>query len=81
MESSERVANDGGNEEKEHVNGLRALLHDVVRREGSRSGAARALGVDRGCSLEQAADALGDTETGRFGAPTSPWSSQLTGSD
>ena len=47
MESNERVVNDGGDEEEDHVNRLMALLHDVVRREGGRSGAARVLGIDR----------------------------------
>ena len=47
MESDARVANDGEDEEEDHVNRLMALLHDLVRREGGRSGAARALGVDR----------------------------------
>ncbi len=47
MEPNERAVNDGGEEEEEHVNRLMALLHDVVRREGGRSGAARALGIDR----------------------------------
>lgn len=47
MEPNERVVNDGGEEEEDHVNRLMALLHDVVRREGGRSGAARVLGIDR----------------------------------
>ena len=47
MESDERVPNNGEDEEEDHVNRLMALLHDLVRREGGRSGAARALGVDR----------------------------------
>ncbi len=47
MEPNERALSDGGDEEEEHVNRLMALLYDVVRREGGRSGAARVLGVDR----------------------------------
>ena len=47
MESSERVVIYSGDEEEEHVNRLMALLHKIVRREGGRSGAARALGMDR----------------------------------
>ena len=47
MKSNEEVVNDDGDEEEEHFNRLMALLHDVVRREGGRSGAARVLGVDR----------------------------------
>jgi len=33
--------------EEEHVNRLMALLHELVRREGGRRGAARVLGIDR----------------------------------
>ena len=47
MEASEVVGTEGGDAEKEHVQSLMALLHEVVRREGSRKGAARALGIDR----------------------------------
>ena len=47
MESDARVAIDGEDEEEDHANRLMALLHDLVRREGGRSGAARALAVDR----------------------------------
>ncbi len=47
MESSERVMTEGGDAEEEHVQRLMALLHELVRREGSRRGAARALGIDR----------------------------------
>ena len=47
MEASEVVKTEGGDVEKEHVQRLMALLHEVVRKEGSRKGAARALGIDR----------------------------------
>ncbi len=47
MEASEKVITEEGDVEEEHVNRLMALLHEVVRREGSRKGAARALGIDR----------------------------------
>ena len=47
MEASEVVGTEGRDAEEEHVNRLMALLHEVVRREGGRRGAARALGIDR----------------------------------
>ena len=47
MKSSEKVVNDGGDEEEEHVSRLMALLHDVVRTEGGRMGTGRELGIDR----------------------------------
>ena len=47
MKPNERALNDGGDDEEEHVNRLMALLYDVVRKEGGRSGAARVLGIDR----------------------------------
>ncbi len=47
MEASEVVGTEGRDAEEEHVQRLMALLHEVVRREGSRKGAARALGIDR----------------------------------
>ena len=47
METKERVATLGGDTEEEHVDRLMALLHELVRRNGGRRGAARALGIDR----------------------------------
>ncbi len=47
MESSEKVITEEGDAEEERVQRLMALLHEVVRKEGSRKGAARALGIDR----------------------------------
>ena len=45
MESSERVMTEGGDAEEEYVLRLRALLHDLVRKEG-RIEAAKELGLD-----------------------------------
>ena len=47
MEPMEKVITAIEDEEKERVQRLMALLHELVRREGSRKGAARALGIDR----------------------------------
>ncbi len=47
MEAGEKVRTKEGEAEEEHVQRLMALLHEVVRKEGSRKGAARALGIDR----------------------------------
>ena len=43
----EKVITAIDDEEEERVQRLMALLHELVRREGSRKGAARALGIDR----------------------------------
>ena len=45
MESSERMVSDGADAEEEHILSLRALLHDMVRKNG-RVEAARELGLD-----------------------------------
>ena len=47
MEPMEKVITASEDEEEERVQRLMALLHELVRREGSRKGAARALGIDR----------------------------------
>ena len=47
MESIKTIMTEGGDAEEERVQRLMALLHEVVRKEGSRKGAARALGIDR----------------------------------
>ena len=48
MEPDGRIASDEGNEEQElHHDRLMALLHDLVRKHGGRSGAGRVLGIDR----------------------------------
>ena len=47
MRPDEQTVADRGDEEELHHDRLMALLHDLVRRHGGRSGAARVLGVDR----------------------------------
>lgn len=47
MKSDERVKSDRADEEELHRDRLMALLHNLVRRHGGRSGASRALGIDR----------------------------------
>ena len=47
MGPDERTVADEGEEEELHHDRLMALLHDLVRRHGGRSGAARVLGIDR----------------------------------
>ena len=48
MEPDGRLAADRADEEEElHHDRLMALLHDLVRKHGGRSGAARVLGIDR----------------------------------
>ena len=47
MEPSERVVTEEGDAEEQHEHRLMALLHELVRKKGSRRGAARALGIDR----------------------------------
>ena len=47
MVAKERVVTDGGDAEEKCILRLRALLDDVVRREGGRMGAGRELGIDR----------------------------------
>ena len=48
MEPDEQTVADEGDEEGDlHHDRLMALLHDLVRRHGGRSGAARMLGIDR----------------------------------
>ena len=46
-ENEQTVAGEGNVEEEEHHDRLMALLHDLVRKHGGRSGAARVLRVDR----------------------------------
>ena len=48
MEPTERVFTGSEDEKEEHVQRLMALLHELVRREGGREGAARALGIVKG---------------------------------
>ena len=47
MRPDERTVADEGEEDELHHDQLMALLHDLVRRHGGRSGAARVLGIDR----------------------------------
>ena len=47
MKPDERTVADKGEEDELHHDQLMALLHDLVRRHGGRSGAARVLGIDR----------------------------------
>ena len=47
MRPDERTVADEGEEDELHHDRLMALLHDLVRKHGGRSGAARVLGIDR----------------------------------
>ena len=47
MTSDETINEDSGDTEELHHDRLMALLHDLVRNQGGRRGAARVLGVDR----------------------------------
>ncbi len=46
-DGEQTVADEGNVEEEEHHDRLMALLHDLVRKHGGRSGAARVLRIDR----------------------------------
>ena len=47
MRPDEQTVADEGEEDELHHDRLMALLHDLVRKHGGRSGAARVLGIDR----------------------------------
>ena len=47
MEAMEKVVDGSEGEEEEHHQRLMSLLHELVRKQGGRKGAARVLGIDR----------------------------------
>ena len=67
MRPDEQIVADEGEEDELHHDRLMALLHDLVRRHGGRSGAARVLGIDRR-TVAACMDGRGDVVADEGGA-------------